>query len=93
MRSGNPWAISMRAVLAIDRDEFAKCGAERRLGEGIDVYAVEHRLGEGLADITQRSATRIGGVQLFQATFRQRGSSPCNDSQAHSACDDLFNKG
>ena len=52
--------------LAIGGDELAKGGADRRVREGFHVDPIEHRLGEGLADIAERGPARVGGREFAQ---------------------------
>ena len=59
-------------LLAVIGDELAEDGAERGVGEGVDVDAVEHRLGERFADVDERSAARVSGSELFQRQFGRR---------------------
>jgi len=45
-------------------DKLTERRANRRLGEKIDVYAVEQRLREGFADIAEGGATGVSGRKL-----------------------------
>jgi hypothetical protein len=58
---------------AIGGHQFAKRRAERRIGEGIDIDAVEQRFRESLADIVKRGPARVGGRE-FAKGLSKRGN-------------------
>jgi len=63
---GEPLGESAGLFFAMHRDKLAERGAKRRLGEEIDIDAVEHGLGEGFADIGERRAAGVGRRQFVE---------------------------
>jgi hypothetical protein len=63
---GQQFRHARRLLLAIGDDQFPKRRAKRRIGERIDVDAVQQGFGEGFADIIERSPPGVGGRKFAE---------------------------